>query len=44
MGDAVHQQRKPLEWKMGEEEEKETDVDEKCTICLSMLEEAEDVR
>ncbi|XP_059894338.1 E3 ubiquitin-protein ligase ARK2C-like [Gadus macrocephalus] len=41
-----YKKRKPLEWKMGEEdvEEKETDVDEKCTICLSMLEEAEDVR
>lgn len=29
--------------KIGEEEE-ETDVDEKCTICLSMLEDGEDVR
>lgn len=28
----------------GGEEEEETDVDEKCTICLSMLEDAEDVR
>ncbi|XP_045063977.1 E3 ubiquitin-protein ligase RNF165-like isoform X2 [Coregonus clupeaformis] len=36
-------QRKPLEMKVGEKEE-ETDVDEKCTICLSMLEDAEDVR
>ncbi|CAL8318269.1 unnamed protein product [Lota lota] len=37
-----YKKRKPLEWKMGEE--KDTDVDEKCTICLSMLEDAEDVR
>ena len=29
--------------KIGEEEE-ETDVDEKSTICLSMLEDGEDVR
>lgn len=36
-------QRKPLQLKIGEEEE-ETDVDEKCTICLSMLEDGEDVR
>lgn len=35
-------QRKPLQLKIGEEEE--TDVDEKCTICLSMLEDGEDVR
>ena len=27
-----------------EEEEEEKETDEKCTICLSMLEEAEDVR
>lgn len=37
------EQRKPLQLKIGEEEE-ETDVDEKCTICLSMLEDGEDVR
>lgn len=36
------EQRKPLQLKIGEEEE--TDVDEKCTICLSMLEDGEDVR
>ncbi|KAM7368821.1 hypothetical protein PAMP_013128 [Pampus punctatissimus] len=35
-------ERKPLQLKIGEEEE--TDVDEKCTICLSMLEDGEDVR
>ena len=29
--------------KIGEEEE-ETDVDEKCTICLSMLEDGEEDR
>lgn len=38
----THEQRKPLQLKIGEEEE--TDVDEKCTICLSMLEDGEDVR
>lgn len=32
-----------MQMKIGEEEE-ETDVDEKCTICLSMLEDGEDVR
>ncbi|XP_031716212.1 E3 ubiquitin-protein ligase RNF165 isoform X4 [Anarrhichthys ocellatus] len=37
-----YKKRKPLLLKIGEEEE--TDVDEKCTICLSMLEDAEDVR
>ncbi|XP_071760776.1 E3 ubiquitin-protein ligase ARK2C isoform X3 [Centroberyx gerrardi] len=37
-----YKKRKPLELKIGEEEE--TDVDEKCTICLSMLEDGEDVR
>lgn len=36
------EQRKPLQLKIGDEEE--TDVDEKCTICLSMLEDGEDVR
>ncbi|KAM3842455.1 E3 ubiquitin-protein ligase ARK2C isoform 1-T1 [Diretmus argenteus] len=36
-----YKKRKPLELKIGEEE---TDVDEKCTICLSMLEDGEDVR
>ncbi|XP_034458368.1 E3 ubiquitin-protein ligase RNF165 isoform X3 [Hippoglossus hippoglossus] len=37
-----YKKRKPLHLKIGEEEE--TDVDEKCTICLSMLEDKEDVR
>lgn len=36
-----YKKRKPTLLKMGEEE---TDVDEKCTICLSMLEDGEDVR
>lgn len=35
-------QRKPLETKLCDDEE--SDVDEKCTICLSMLEDGEDVR
>ncbi|KAL7844874.1 hypothetical protein SRHO_G00234130 [Serrasalmus rhombeus] len=35
--------RKPVEMKLCEDEE-ESDVDEKCTICLSMLEDGEDVR
>lgn len=38
-----YKKRKPLEMKIGEEDE-ENDVDEKCTICLSMLEDGEDVR
>uniref|UniRef100_A0AAZ3RI11 RING-type E3 ubiquitin transferase n=1 Tax=Oncorhynchus tshawytscha TaxID=74940 RepID=A0AAZ3RI11_ONCTS len=38
-----YKKRKPLDMKIGEKDE-ETDVDEKCTICLSMLEDAEDVR
>ncbi|XP_037121618.1 E3 ubiquitin-protein ligase RNF165 isoform X2 [Syngnathus acus] len=38
-----YKKRKPLQLKLGGEEE-ETDVDEKCTICLSMLEDGEDVR
>ncbi|MEQ2205000.1 hypothetical protein XENOCAPTIV_022810, partial [Xenoophorus captivus] len=37
-----YKKRKPLQLKIGVEEE--TDVDEKCTICLSMLEDGEDVR
>ncbi|XP_010790212.1 RING finger protein 165-like, partial [Notothenia coriiceps] len=37
-----YKKRKPQHLKTGEEEE--TDVDEKCTICLSMLEDKEDVR
>lgn len=40
---SIGPQRKPLDMKIGEKDE-ETDVDEKCTICLSMLEDAEDVR
>ncbi|XP_072518246.1 E3 ubiquitin-protein ligase ARK2C isoform X2 [Salminus brasiliensis] len=38
-----YKKRKPLEMKLCEDEE-ESDVDEKCTICLSMLEDGEDVR
>ncbi|XP_077593856.1 E3 ubiquitin-protein ligase ARK2C isoform X3 [Stigmatopora nigra] len=38
-----YKKRKPLHLKLAGEEE-ETDVDEKCTICLSMLEDGEDVR
>ncbi|XP_068609213.1 E3 ubiquitin-protein ligase ARK2C [Brachionichthys hirsutus] len=37
-----YKKRKPTQLKVGDEEE--TDVDEKCTICLSMLEDGEDVR
>ncbi|KAK1801342.1 hypothetical protein P4O66_023017 [Electrophorus voltai] len=36
-------ERRPLEVKMGMDED-ELDTDEKCTICLSMLEDGEDVR
>lgn len=36
-------QRRPLELKIGMDED-ELDTDEKCTICLSMLEDGEDVR
>lgn len=38
-----HAQRK-LHGKQEEEEEAEEDTEEKCTICLSILEEGEDVR
>ncbi|KAG7481430.1 hypothetical protein MATL_G00066730 [Megalops atlanticus] len=38
-----YKKRKPLELKIAMDEE-ESDVDEKCTICLSMLEDGEDVR
>ncbi|XP_036444316.1 E3 ubiquitin-protein ligase RNF165 isoform X3 [Colossoma macropomum] len=38
-----YKKRKPVEMKLCEDEE-ESDVDEKCTICLSMLEDGEDVR
>uniref|UniRef100_A0A8C2KJ22 RING-type E3 ubiquitin transferase n=1 Tax=Cyprinus carpio TaxID=7962 RepID=A0A8C2KJ22_CYPCA len=38
-----YKKRKPLDLKFCESEE-ESDVDEKCTICLSMLEDGEDVR
>ncbi|XP_060791653.1 E3 ubiquitin-protein ligase ARK2C isoform X2 [Neoarius graeffei] len=37
-----YKKRKPLETKLCDDEE--SDVDEKCTICLSMLEDGEDVR
>lgn len=36
-------QRIPQDLKLGLEDE-ELDTDEKCTICLSMLEDGEDVR
>lgn len=39
----VSLQRRPLELKIGMDED-ELDTDEKCTICLSMLEDGEDVR
>ncbi|XP_026855572.1 E3 ubiquitin-protein ligase RNF165 isoform X1 [Electrophorus electricus] len=38
-----YKKRRPLEVKMGMDED-ELDTDEKCTICLSMLEDGEDVR
>uniref|UniRef100_A0A672LW39 RING-type E3 ubiquitin transferase n=1 Tax=Sinocyclocheilus grahami TaxID=75366 RepID=A0A672LW39_SINGR len=38
-----YKKRRPLELKIGMDEE-ELDTDEKCTICLSMLEDGEDVR
>ncbi|XP_005161046.1 E3 ubiquitin-protein ligase ARK2C isoform X2 [Danio rerio] len=38
-----YKKRKPLDLKFCENDE-ESDVDEKCTICLSMLEDGEDVR
>ncbi|KAL2092880.1 hypothetical protein ACEWY4_012678 [Coilia grayii] len=38
-----YKKRRPQELKIGMEEE-ELDTDEKCTICLSMLEDGEDVR
>lgn len=37
-------QRRPQEGKAEEEDGEESDTDEKCTICLSMLEDGEDVR
>ncbi|NXA23925.1 RN165 ligase, partial [Ibidorhyncha struthersii] len=37
-------QRRPQEGKADEEDGEESDTDEKCTICLSMLEDGEDVR
>jgi len=40
---ATFPQRIPQDLKMCLEDE-ELDTDEKCTICLSMLEDAEDVR
>nr|XP_023678719.1 E3 ubiquitin-protein ligase RNF165 isoform X1 [Paramormyrops kingsleyae] len=38
-----YKKRRPQELKIAMEEE-ESDIDEKCTICLSMLEDGEDVR
>ncbi|RXM30199.1 RING finger protein 165 [Acipenser ruthenus] len=40
----IIQRRKPHELKLAMYEEEESDMDEKCTICLSMLEDGEDVR
>ncbi|XP_065519364.1 E3 ubiquitin-protein ligase ARK2C isoform X2 [Lathamus discolor] len=37
-------ERRPQEGKAGQEDGEESDTDEKCTICLSMLEDGEDVR
>jgi len=37
-------QRRPQEGKAEQEDGEESDTDEKCTICLSMLEDGEDVR
>lgn len=37
-------QRRPQDGKGKKEEGEESDTDEKCTICLSMLEDGEDVR
>ncbi|MGH0148595.1 UNVERIFIED_CONTAM: hypothetical protein FKN15_013190 [Acipenser sinensis] len=39
-----YKKRKPHELKLAMYEEEESDMDEKCTICLSMLEDGEDVR
>ncbi|KAJ8380934.1 hypothetical protein SKAU_G00017120 [Synaphobranchus kaupii] len=38
-----YKKRKPMDLKISMDEE-ESDIDEKCTICLSMLEDGEDVR
>lgn len=37
-------QRRPQEGKAKQDDGEESDTDEKCTICLSMLEDGEDVR
>lgn len=37
-------QRRPQDGKGKKDEGEESDTDEKCTICLSMLEDGEDVR
>lgn len=37
-------QRRPQEGKAEQGDGEESDTDEKCTICLSMLEDGEDVR
>ncbi|MGH0156163.1 UNVERIFIED_CONTAM: hypothetical protein FKN15_047647 [Acipenser sinensis] len=39
-----YKKRKPHELKLAMYEEEESDMDEKCAICLSMLEDGEDVR
>uniref|UniRef100_A0A672U6M1 RING-type E3 ubiquitin transferase n=2 Tax=Strigops habroptila TaxID=2489341 RepID=A0A672U6M1_STRHB len=39
-----YKKRRPQEGKAGQEDGEESDTDEKCTICLSMLEDGEDVR
>ncbi|XP_006627171.1 E3 ubiquitin-protein ligase ARK2C isoform X2 [Lepisosteus oculatus] len=39
-----YKKRRPQELKIALDAEEESDIDEKCTICLSMLEDGEDVR
>ncbi|NXU81169.1 RN165 ligase, partial [Oreotrochilus melanogaster] len=39
-----YKKRRPQEGKAEQEDGEESDTDEKCTICLSMLEDGEDVR
>lgn len=40
----LYSQRRPQDSKGKKDEGEESDTDEKCTICLSMLEDGEDVR
>lgn len=40
----ILRQRRPQEGKAEQDDGEESDTDEKCTICLSMLEDGEDVR